>query len=222
MKTPFLQKYLLLAATIAASMLSPFAGAQPPAGPLALLLEGNARYVAGRSTHPHQDEVRRSETAKGQKPFAVIVGCSDSRTAPEILFDQGLGDLFVTRLAGNIVDENALGSIEFAVKNLGARLIVVLGHERCGAVSAAVESVKSGAPASGHIAGILNAIKPAVETSKSQPGDGVDNAVRENVREMVVKLCASDPVLAPLVKSGELQIVGARYDLDDGGVELLP
>lgn len=211
---------ILLASLAAAALATvPARAADSPA--LAQLLAGNARYVAGHPGHPHQDSARRAELAGGQKPFAVILGCSDSRTAPEILFDQGLGDLFVIRLAGNVVDDDALASIEFAVSKLGARCILVLGHEKCGAVSAAVEAAKTGAPAPGHLGGIISSIRPAVDASKGQPGDAVDNAVRENVREVAAKLSASDPVLAPLVKSGELQIAGARYDLDDGKVELL-
>ena len=110
---------------------SAFTSAEPAdANAWKQLLDGNARFVSGRSTHPHQDGQRRAELAVGQKPFAVVIGCADSRTSPEILFDQGLGDLFVVRLAGNIVDDAALGSVEYAVEHLGARLIVVLGHEK--------------------------------------------------------------------------------------------
>lgn len=186
------------------------------------LLEGNARFVSGELQHPHQDARRRAETAGGQKPFAVVIGCADSRTSPEILFDQGLGDLFVVRLAGNIVDDAALGSVEFAVANLGARLIVVLGHEKCGAVSATVGVLNGGATPPGHIASIVEAIKPAALASKGTPGDPVENAVRENVREVAAHLKTASPVLTPLLASGELQIVGARYDLADGKVQVVP
>ncbi len=186
------------------------------------LLEGNARFVAGQSAHPHQDGTRRTELAAGQKPFAVVIGCADSRTSPEILFDQGLGDLFVVRLAGNIVDDAALGSVEFAVAQLGAKLIVVLGHEKCGAVKATV-GVLNGDPApANHIASIVEAIKPAAQAAKDQQGDAVENAIRENVHGVVERLKLAMPVLAPLVKSGELKVVGARYDLDDGKVEIVP
>jgi carbonic anhydrase len=186
---------------------------------LTQLAEGNARYVAGQPSHPHQDGARRTEVAAGQKPFAVVVGCSDSRTAPEILFDQGLGDLFVTRLAGNVVDDAALGSIEFAVAKLGARMVVVLGHEKCGAVTAAVDAETKGTVLPAHLGAFVDAIKPAAESVKDLPGDPVDNADCANVKWIVGKLKTSNPVLAPLVQSGELQIVGARYDLDDGKVE---
>jgi len=202
---------------------SAFTGAEPAdTTTWQRLLDGNARFVSGQSTHPHQDGARRAELAAGQKPFAVIIGCADSRTSPEILFDQGLGDLFVIRLAGNIVDDAALGSVEFAVAALGAKLIVVLGHEKCGAVKATVGVVNGDPAPANHIASIVEAIKPAVQAAKGRAGDAVENAVRENVHEVVEKLKAAAPVLEPLVKSGELKVVGARYDLDDGKVEIVP
>jgi carbonic anhydrase len=193
----------------------------PPAG-WQRLLDGNARFVAGTSEHPRQDATRRSETAAGQKPFAIIVGCADSRTSPELLFDQGIGDLFVVRLAGNIVDDAALGSVEFAVAKLGARLIVVLGHEKCGAVSAAVDAVKGAAAPPGHIGAVVDAIKPAAASVHGQTGDAVENAMKANVHSVVERLKKASPVLAPYLQSGELRVVGARYDLDDGKVEQVP
>jgi carbonic anhydrase len=125
--------------------------------PLARLEEGNRRAASNHSTHPHASSARRGEVAQSQSPFAVIVSCSDSRVPPELLFDQGYGDLFVIRIAGNVVEDTALGSIEYAVEHLGAKLLVVLGHERCGAVKATVD----GGEAPGHIGSIVNAIKPA-------------------------------------------------------------
>lgn len=199
------------------------ANAEPAdASALQRLLDGNARFVSGQTLHPHQDGQRRTEVAAGQKPFAVVIGCADSRTAPEILFDQGLGDLFVIRLAGNIVDDAALGSVEFAVAQLGAKLIVVLGHEKCGAVKATVGVLNGDPEPANHIASIVEAIKPAAQAAKGRAGDAVENAVRENVHEVVEKLKVAAPVLGPLVKSGELKVVGARYDLDDGKVEIVP
>ena len=197
--------------------------AEPPdASAWQRLLDGNARFVSGQLQHPHQDGPRRTEVAAGQKPFAVVIGCADSRTSPEILFDQGLGDLFVIRLAGNIVDDAALGSIEFAVAQLGARLIVVLGHEKCGAVKATVGVVNGDPVPAGHIGSIVEAIRPAAQAAKGRDGDPVENAVRENVHEIVARLKVSTPILAPLVKAGELQVVGARYDLDDGKIGIVP
>jgi len=215
-----------IALAIASSLLTAAVFADSPANPPAWqrLLDGNARFVAGKTQHPHQDLARRAEVAAGQKPFAVVIGCADSRTSPEILFDEGLGDIFVVRLAGNIVDDAALGSVEFAVAKLGARLIVVLGHEKCGAVSAAVDALKSPGTSKlpGHIGAIVERIKPAAASVRGKPGDEVDNAVRANVSAVVEHVKAASPVLAPLFKSGELSIVGARYDLDEGKVEQVP
>lgn len=182
------------------------------------LTQGNIRYSSQAPAHPNQTQPRRTETAKGQHPFAVIVGCSDSRVPPEIIFDQGIGDLFVIRAAGNVVDDVGLGSIEYAVEHLHVPLIVVLGHEKCGAVDA---TVKGGDPG-GHIRSLVDAIKPAVEQVKGQPGDVLDNAVRSQVKMVVHQLKTSKPILEERVLSGDLKIIGARYDLDDGVVTILP
>ena len=186
-----------------------------------LLLDGNAGFVSGKTAHPHQDPQRRSEVSASQKPFAVIIGCADSRTSPELIFDQGLGDIFTVRLAGNIVDDAALGSVEFAVTQLGARLIVVLGHEKCGAVTAAVQATKGGALPGGHIAGIVEAIIPAAESVKDEPGDTVHHAIHANVRNVITRIRTSSELLKPLLDAGELTIVGACYDLAAGKVETL-
>lgn len=182
------------------------------------LMEGNKRFVEGKMSHPGQSADRRAETAKGQHPFAAIVSCSDSRVAPEVLFDQGMGDLFVIRLAGNIIDDAATGSLEYALEHLGVKYIMVLGHERCGAVEATVK----GGEAPGHIGSLVRAIQPAVEKAKGQPGDLIDNSVKANVSMVVQQLRSSAPILEESVKKGELKIVGARYDLDDGTVAILP
>jgi len=183
------------------------------------LMRGNACFVSGHLIHAGPEEIAeaRGAVAKGQKPFAVIVGCSDSRVGPEIVFDQGLGDLFVVRTAGEVVDAVALGSIEYAVEHLGSPLVVVLGHERCGAVSAAV----AGAKEPGHIAAVLRAIEPAVKQTKGKPGDPVENAVRAQAIDVARQLQDAKPILAERVQSGKLKIVAARYDLDSGKVELL-
>lgn len=182
------------------------------------LLDGNKRYVDGKPSHPNQTPERRRHVAKGQHPFAVVVCCSDSRVPPEIIFDQGIGDLFVVRVAGNIVDDAGLGSIEYAAEHLHVSLIVVLGHERCGAVEAAVK----GGEAPGHIKSLLETIRPAVEKAKGKPGDLAENAMRTNVKMVVDHLKASKPILEHLVHKGTLTVVGARYDLDDGMVTLMP
>ena len=186
---------------------------------LSRLLNGDKRFVAGKSNEPTGAALveRRHTLAKEQKPFAVIVGCSDSRVPPEFVFDVTLGDTFVVRTAGEVVDAVALGSIEYAIEHLGTRLIVVLGHQRCGAVSAAV----SGAAETGDIPDVLKAILPAVEETKAQAGDPIDNAVRANARDVAKHLQSASPIIAPLVKSGEVKIVAAYYSLDTGQVELL-
>jgi len=183
------------------------------------LERGNARFVAGQltGTTPASVADSRRKVAQGQKPFAIIVGCSDSRVGPEVVFDQKVGDIFVVRTAGEVVDPVGLGSIEYAVAHLGSPLIVVLGHERCGAVSAAV----SGAKEPGHIATVLKAIQPAVRATKGQAGDPVENAVRAQALDVAAQLQASGPILKEAVQSGKLKIVAARYDLDSGKVSLL-
>jgi carbonic anhydrase len=156
---------------------------------------------------------QRTALANGQHPFAVVVACADSRVAPEIVFDLGLGDAFVVRTAGNLVDPFALGSIEYAVAHLGARLVVVLGHERCGAVSAALK----GGEAPGHVRAIVEAIAPAVQRSKGAAGDPLDAAVAENAQGVAKKIRDSRPALSQLAQA-EVRIVAARYDLDTGVV----
>lgn len=188
-----------------------------PGAALSRLHSGNVRFTSAASVHPHQTSSRRAELAGGQKPFAVIVGCSDSRTAPEVVFDQGLGDLFVVRTAGNVADDVALGSIEYAVEHLGSTLIVVLGHEKCGAVKAALD----GGKLPGHLPAIGKFIRPAVMQTAGSAGDPLDNAVRANARLVAQRISAANPVLKPMVASGKIRVVAARYDLDSGRVEFL-
>ncbi len=188
---------------------------------LKMLMDGNARYVAGKAEHPHQSSDRRGEVAKGQKPFAVILACADSRVGPEVVYDGGLGDLFVVRVAGNIIDDAVEGSVEYAVEHLGAPLIVVMGHERCGAVKAAVDSAGSKDPAPGHLGAILNNIKPAVESEKPAPAEThLDRVIEANVRNSVRKLSENEAI-AGLVKEGRVKVVGGRYDLDTGEFKLV-
>ncbi|HRI42818.1 MAG TPA: carbonic anhydrase [Fimbriimonadaceae bacterium] len=196
-----------------------------PAEALNRLFVGNVRFVSGKSSQDRSDIKLRAELAKGQRPFAVIIGCADSRVAPEFVFDQNLGDLFVVRTAGNLVDEFAFASTEYAVQHLGARLIVVLGHERCGAVDAALEAFGgSAAPAEykpaygpGHIPALLAAIKPAVEATKGAK-DRLEATTLENVKLMVKNLKETEGPLKAMSLRGEIQIVGAYYDLDSGAV----
>lgn len=188
-----------------------------PEAALKALLDGNARFVAGKTVRPRQDAARLKETSTGQKPFAIIIGCSDSRVPSEIIFDQGLGDLFIIRTAGQVSSYASWGSIEFAEAVLGARLILVLGHTKCGAVKAAVELPK----VPGHIVTLINEIKPAVERAKGIPGNLIENAVRENVHMQVEKLTHLEPLLAEGVREGKLKIVGGIYDLETGKVSLV-
>lgn len=181
------------------------------------LIDGNRRYVAAQLQHPHQQAERRMEVAKGQHPFAVILTCGDSRVAPEIVFDQGLGDLFVLRVAGNIADDAVIGSIEYAAEHLGVSLVVVMGHERCGAVDAAVK----GGEVPGHIGALVKAINPAVVKARGKSGDLLENCVRTNAEMVANRLRENKPILSHLVEEGKLQIVGAYYDLDDGVVQFM-
>lgn len=181
---------------------------------LAKLKSGNARFVAAAASSSKATRARRAETAKSQHPFAIIVGCSDSRTPPEIIFDQNIGDLFVVRTAGEVVDSYGLGSIEYAVEHLGARLIVVLGHESCGAVAAAV----AGDSAPGHVGSIVRTIRPAVEAVHNQPGDQLTNAIQSNVDRVAEKI-RRKAELGSLATS--VRIVEAYYNLDSGKVEWL-
>jgi carbonic anhydrase len=179
---------------------------------LAKLKEGNFRFATSEVSQSKPTAARRAETAQAQHPFAIIVGCADSRTAPELVFDQNLGDLFVIRTAGNLVDDHALGSIEYAVAHAGARLIVVLGHTRCGAVTAALESDH----APGHIQSLVRDIQPAVKAAKGKPGDALAAAITENARQVAAQIKAK-AALGDLAK--EVRIVSAIYDLDTGKIE---
>ena len=182
------------------------------------LKEGNERFIKGKTLHPNQDFKRIKEVASAQKPFAIIVGCSDSRVPSEIIFDQGIGDLFIVRTAGQVSSYASWGSIEFGNAVLGAKLIVVLGHTSCGAVSAACKIPD----VPGHIVTLINAIKPAAELAKKIAGDVVENAVKINVAMEVKQLQSLEPVLTKAIKNGSLKIVGAVYNLSTGQVDFLP
>ncbi len=217
----------------------------PPAEAMSRLKEGNGRYTSGNRQHPHESSEerayvaansyenagmiflgmtaaeaakRRAELTKSQHPFAIIVSCSDSRVPPEIVFDQGLGDLFVLRVAGNVIDDHSLGSIEYAVDHLAVRLIVVLGHQRCGAVKAAKETIAAKTKAPAHIQSLVTAIQPAVEATVK---DDLEATVEANVKNVTQALRSSVPILKPKVNSGDLKVVGAYYSLDTGSVAFM-
>jgi carbonic anhydrase len=185
---------------------------------LAELKSGNEHHVTHRYQHPHETVDRQRQLVAGQHPHAEILSCSDSRVPPEIVFDQGLGDLFIIRVAGNVATDTEIGSLEYGAEHLHIPLIVVLGHQSCGAVTAAVQ----GDPPEGHIAALVNLIKPAVEKSRGMSGDPVANAVRINVEMVVRQLRTSTPILSELVAHGKLKIVGGVYSLETGSVTWLP
>jgi len=199
----------------------------PPASPdeaLKRLMDGNKRFVNAIKKSPRRTVEVRKDVAEGQTPFAAILACADSRVAPEIIFDEGIGDIFVVRVAGNIVNPTnygVLGSLEFGVLALGASLIMVLGHSRCGAVAGAIEALKKGTEFPGSINNIVNTIGPAVEAVKGEPGDLLDNSIVSNVKFGVDKLNGSVPVIADKVREGKVKIVGANYDLRTGEVKIV-
>jgi carbonic anhydrase len=180
------------------------------------LIKGNERFIEHHLEHPNQTSGRLEEIAQTQKPIAVIVSCSDSRVPPEIIFDQGLGDLFIIRSAGQVLSDPALGSIEYALEHLNVKLIMVLGHERCGAVKATKEAGDSAVPA--HIASLVKAIKPAVEKTRDLSGDPLTNAIQANIKMQVELLKKSEPIISEYIKKKGVRIVGAYYDLDTGVV----
>jgi len=179
---------------------------------------GNRRFVEGRSIYPRQDAALIKKLAEGQSPFALIVGCSDSRVSAEILFDQGFGDLFVTRTAGQVMTDASYGTIEYADLMLKTKLIVVLGHTNCGAVKAAVEHPDN---LPGHISQLIHSIKRAADTASVMKGNVLDNAVRLNVINQVEELRNLDPVLKKNYTEGKILIIGAVYDLENGKVSYL-
>ncbi|MBW4613744.1 MAG: carbonic anhydrase [Desmonostoc vinosum HA7617-LM4] len=180
------------------------------------LLNGNQRFISRKRKNPNQSYTRLQEVAKGQSPFASILGCADSRVPSEIIFDQGLGDLFVCRIAGNIATPEEIGSLEFGSLVLGSKVIMLLGHERCGAVEATIK----GAEVPGQIGSLIEAIKPGVEQSKDQPGDKLENAIKANILVQIENLKKS-PVLSELIKTNKLKIIGGYYDLDTGKVSIV-
>jgi carbonic anhydrase len=221
------RQFLSLTGTVTAGALlldharwQPAHAVTPVTEPLARLVAGNKRFVAAKLTHPNQSAPRRTTVAKGQRPFASILSCADSRVPPEILFDQGLGDLFVVRVAGNIADKPAIGSLEFAATALEVPLVMVLGHSRCGAVDAALKT-PPGADLSPGLTSLVEAIRPAVAGAKDKPGDALANAVRANIVHVVGQLKGAQPTLAKLAADGKIKIVGAHYDLETGAVEVL-
>ena len=204
------------------------AASAAPAGPpadeaLQRLLDGNQRFVKGEATSPRRRPDDFRPLAEGQQPMAVIVGCADSRVSPELLFDQGVGDLFVVRVAGNVVSgagPPVKGSIEYGVAELGVSLVMVLGHSECGAVKAAIKHLNDKDPLPGALGLLVNSIRPAVVKAKGMPGDPLENSIRANVGIGVGLLRTLQPIVGPAVKRGQVKVVGAMYDLRTGRVTL--
>ncbi|MEZ5400316.1 MAG: carbonic anhydrase [Bryobacteraceae bacterium] len=189
-------------------------GAPSPEMVLEWLRYGNQRHAEGKPVHWHQSVARRREVAKTQPAQAVVIACSESTTPPEILFDQGLGDLYVLRAPGNVVGEREIAAVEMAVERHGVRVVVVLGHQGCSVVGHAVR----GAMGPGHIGTLVAPMAAPVARVKGQPGDVLERAIHANVEAGVAALAASDPILAPLAGGGRLRVVGAYYDGESGRV----
>ena len=187
-----------------------------PALALQMLIAGNARFVSRLRQDPNQDFARVTEVAETQKPFAAILGCADSRFPAEIIFDRGIGDLFVCRVAGNVATPEEKGSLEFGTLVLGAKVLMVVGHENCGAVKAAI----AGAPVPGQIGSLIDAIKPAADSTRLLPGDRVENAVKANI-VLQAKRVKESAVISQLILQGKLLVVGGYYDLDTGAVTII-
>jgi carbonic anhydrase len=191
-----------------------------PSASLDRLLKGNARYVAGVALR-HDFKHEREALAGGQNPYAAILSCADSRIAPEYAFDSARGDLFVCRVAGNFASDETVASLEYAVAELGTPLILVLGHDSCGAVSATIKSLKDGTTLPGHLPSLVSAIAPAVKAVSQQAGDTLGNAIRQNVIDNVAKLSSATPILSAAVEQGKLKVAGGIYRLRDGRVEMV-
>lgn len=195
-----------------------------PDAVLRRLLEGNKRFMAGKLEHPGRKPEDFQALAEGQAPLAIVVACADSRVAPELIFDQGIGDLFVVRAAGNLVSGAGpviKGSIEFAVAELGAKLILVMGHSQCGAVKAAIEHLDKNDALPGSIGDLVGLIRPAVVQTKGQPGDRLENTIKANVMKCVERIRTTDPILAKAAKAGEIKVVGGVYELRTGQMQVI-
>ena len=191
-----------------------------PADAMMKLREGNERFVKQKAAGSHRDAAWRMEIAKGQHPFAVVLGCADSRVPPEVVFDQGLGDLFVIRVAGEVAPAEVIGSIEYAIEHLGCRTIIVLGHARCGAVEAAL-AVPAGSTPEGNLGELIKDILPAIEKVDRKSPDALDTAVRANAVAVAKTIVGHSKMLREMSHKGEIQVTPARYDLDSGHVEFM-
>jgi carbonic anhydrase len=198
-------------------------GARPqtPAQAWAELMAGNDRFVTGTHAHPNQDAETRGQLAHGQRPFALIFGCADSRVAAEIIFDQGLGDLFIVRTAGHVVDAGVLGSIEYGVEVLGIPLVGILGHDSCGAIAATVEALDNGPMPGGYLRDLVERITPSVLAARQAGRSGTDEIESEHVRQTGMLLVERSRSVADAVAQGRTAIVGMVYDLADGRTRIV-
>ncbi|MBG6083984.1 carbonic anhydrase [Zhihengliuella flava] len=194
---------------------------QTPAEAWDLLTQGNARFVTGETAHPNQNAERRDALVNSQSPFAVIFGCSDSRLAAEIIFDVGLGDVFVVRTAGQVIDPAVLGSLEYSVDVLNVPLIVILGHDSCGAVTAAIDAYRSGDMPPGYIRNLVERITPSVVAARRNDVEDVDNTVVEHVKQTSARLLEMSGSLNDAVAAGRTAIAGVTYHLAEGKAELV-
>jgi carbonic anhydrase len=209
------------AATSALAAGSEVAGNVSPHRALELLMAGNKRWEKGRVTHPHQSLARREALRHQQHPFATVFSCIDSRAPPELVFDRGIGDLAVVRTGAQALDAGVvLASIEFAAAHLGTALVMVMGHQRCGAVRAAIQAIETGTKAPGHIQAVVDALRPAYRVAKKEHGDLVENMTRAQTR-LTVKRIEADPLIKKLIRQGQVKVVGGYYSLDTGGVSLI-
>ncbi|RZU62097.1 carbonic anhydrase [Zhihengliuella halotolerans] len=192
-----------------------------PAEAWKLLQEGNARFVVGETAHPNQNAARRDELVDAQNPFAVIFGCSDSRLAAEIIFDVGLGDVFVVRTAGQVIDPAVLGSLEYSVDVLNVPLIVILGHDSCGAVTAAIDAYRTGDMPPGYIRNLVERITPSVVAARRQDVKDVNSTVVEHVKQTSTRLLEMSRSLSEAVQEGRTAIAGVTYRLAEGKAELV-
>jgi carbonic anhydrase len=191
-----------------------------PDASLERLLQGNQRYVDGVSRR-HDFQHEREVLVGGQNPYAGILSCADSRIAPEYAFDSGRGDLFVCRVAGNFANTDTVASMEYAVAILGAPLILVLGHDSCGAVDATIKSLKDNTTLPGHLPSLVTALTPAVKAVSQQPGNPLDNAIRQNVIDNVERLKSATPILSAAIEQRKLRVVGGIYRLKSGRIDML-
>jgi carbonic anhydrase len=201
--------------------MAPVARPETPASAWAALRAGNERFVEGRREHPHQDADRRAELTEGQRPFALVFGCSDSRVAAEIIFDRGLGDLFVVRTAGHVVDSAVLGSIEFGVELLDIPLVVVLGHDGCGAVVATLRAHETGEMPGGFVRDIVERVSPSVLSGRQSGQVSLDAVIDEHTRHTAELLVERSATIAKRVADGRCAIVGVNYTLAKGQADLL-